>query len=181
MNTQTLPEPTFDASELADKKGSTEQHQATPPLFDWVAPTHHDHDRTRRWYVIAGSIAALVALIALFWGAWSVSIVTVVLTGLYALSRHEETPKRRMRIEGDGFSYGDVFVPWTDCIDFWIVQTPAFSELHIQRKRGSPREVIIQTGDINLTVLRSSLSQFIPVRADQRERLLDALIRVCKL
>lgn len=179
MDTKTLPEPTFDAASLA--QANTLQPEAVAPLFEWSALTHHGYERGSRWYMVAGGVAGLIACISLLTGAWSVAVVTVVIAGLYYFSRKHEAPLHRIRIDSTGFLFDDTFTTWRNCVDFWVVQTPTFSELHILRKEGSPREAILQTADINITVLRSTLSQYLPIRADQRERLLDALLRLCKL
>jgi hypothetical protein len=86
-----------------------------------------------------------------------------------------------MIIEEDGFRFADRFIPWSDCTDFWIIETPQFSRLHIARKGKGNRVVSIQTGDIDPTVIRTTISRFLPLRPDQRERLLDLIIRLCKL
>ena len=186
MDTPLPAVPTFDAQNLVGPLRNitppAQTQNAPPPLFEWVAPTHYDHERTKRWYVVWGGIAFAIAFVALLTGAWSVSVVTVVVAATYAIAHHEETPLRRMRIERDGFTFGEVFVPWSGCKDFWLIKTPLFQELHIVRTSGSPREVCIHLNpEIDPTLLRTSLSQYLSIRPDQHERLLDIIIRLCKL
>ena len=156
---------------------------ATPPqtLLEWVAPSRHDHDRTHRWYVIFAVFILTIAGYAILTGAWSVVLVELLCGGVTYLVRREPMPMKLLRIQNDGFEYQNSFTPWSQCKNFWFVQTPLYTELHISRTKLLGSEIVIQTADIDPTVIRSTLSQCITMKADQGERLLDVIIRLCKL
>lgn len=122
-----------------------------------------------------------ISAYAILAGAWSVALVTILLGGVYYLVRREPTPLKYIRIEKDGFQFQDTFTPWKQCKDFWLVQTPLFTELHIRKLSGVLPEVIIQTGTIDTPALRAAISQNLAMKTDQQERALDAIIRICKL
>ncbi len=150
-------------------------------LLQWSAPSHHNHDRSTRWYITGGIIVLLVSAYGILTGAWSLTLVTLLVGGSYYLVRREVTPMREIRIEIDGVQFEDSFTPWNQCGDFWLVQTPLFTDLHITRKGKFKGDIRIQTADIDPTLIRTTVSQFIPLRADQKERLMDVIIRLCKL
>lgn len=150
-------------------------------LLSWTAPSHHNYERSPRWYVLGGILVLCTAAYGILTGAWSVTLVSLLLGGVYFLTRREATALKEIRIETDGVQFQDSFTPWAQCKDFWLVTTPLFAELHIVRKGTVKGDVRIQTGTIDPLVIRSTVSQFLPMRPDQREHLFDAIIRLCKL
>ena len=150
-------------------------------LLSWTAPSHHNHEHSPRWYMIAGSLVLIVAAYGILSGAWTVTLVSLLLGGTYFLVRNESMPMRKMQIEIDGVQFDDTFTPWDQCKDFWIIQTPLYTELRLARKTRIGGDIRIQTGDIDPTLIRTTLSQFLPLRADQKEHIFDVIIRLCKL
>ena len=150
-------------------------------LLSWSAPSQHHHHRSQRWYVTTGIIVLIIACYGILTGAWTVALVSTLVGGLYFLVRHETPALKEIRIEPDGVAFEGTFTPWSQCKDFWLVQTPLYTELHIIRNSTFNHEIRIQTVDIDPTLIRSTLSQFLTMRGDQRERLVDAIFRLCKL
>ena len=150
-------------------------------LIAWSAPSHYNHERSNRWYAIGGTIVLIVAGYGILSGAWTVTLVSLLLGGVYYLVRREPMPVRTIQIEIDGVQFDDSFTPWSDCRDFWLVTTPLCTELRITRTLKLRGDIRIQTGQIDPTLIRTTVSQFIPLRADQQEHILDAIIRLCKL
>ncbi len=150
-------------------------------LLAWSAATHFNHEHTPRWYMTGGAIVLIVAAYGILSGAWTLTLVSLLLGGVYFLVRNEKTPLRSIQIEIDGVQFEDSFTPWDQCKDFWLVQTPLFTELKIIRKSRFQSDIRIQTGEIDPTLIRTTLSQFIPLRPDQKEHFLDVIIRLCKL
>lgn len=150
-------------------------------LLAWTAPSHHNYERSARWYITWGILVLIIAAYGILSGAWTLTLVALLLGGTYFLTRREATPLKEIRIENDGVEFEGNFTPWTQCKDFWLVTTPLFTELHIVRKGAIKSNIRIQTGSIDPTLIRSTVSQFLTMRPDQREHLFDALIRLCKL
>ncbi len=150
-------------------------------LLSWTAPSHHNFSRSARWYVVSGVLVIAVAAYGILTGAWSVTLVSLLLGGVYFLTRREPTPLKEIRIETDGVQFQDSFTPWGQCKDFWLVTTPLYTELHIVRTGATKADIRIQTADIDPLVIRSTVSQFLAMRPDQHEHLFDAFIRLCKL
>ena len=151
------------------------------PLLEWSAPTHPVHERSPQWYVFAS--VAIVALIVfgILSGNWTMSLLSALIGGVYYLTHRHPPVIRHIAIEETGFAFGDHYYHWDECVDFWIVRTPRYGELHILKRKGFDKELIVQTGDIDQTVIRATLSRFLPIRPDQAERFVDMFIRICKL
>lgn len=150
-------------------------------LLEWTGLIHPEHQRSMQWYIIAGTLLLGLALYGIATGAWTMTVACVLLGIAYYLTRNEPAASRSIVIEEAGFEYENSFVPWSECTEFWISHTPHFNELHILRKRGLNREIVIQTNDIDVTLIRTTLSRFLPMRPDHQERVLDQFLRLIKL
>lgn len=151
------------------------------PLLAWSAPSRPPHDRDRKWYVIAGSIAALVLLYALFTQAWTFAVVIVLLAVLYGLLHGKSHLVHTVRIAEQALYWDTKTIPWSELEGFWMLQGPGYVELHIEWKQKGKERLVVQTGDQEPADIASSLARFLPSFADRREKLLDYIIRICKL
>lgn len=150
-------------------------------MLEWSGLIHPHHERSAQWYVVASTLLAALAVYGALTGAWTLTITCVLLGIVYYLTRNEPPAVRQIVIEEAGFEFEGSFFPWTECVEFWISHGPGYSELHILRQRGLNREVVIQTHDIDITLIRTTLSRFLPMRPEHKERVLDLLIRLAKL
>ena len=153
-------------------------------LLSWKAPVHAEHERSRRWFMYAGAFVALCIVFALFTKAWSFAVVMIAAAGLYAAMHRKNVaaPDAEIVIFENGVLFGGTYTRWELCKDFWLLALPEWRELHIVRKTGSPREIVIQTtAQIPFPQIRATLSQFLTERVDQKERVLDRCIRFFKL
>lgn len=152
---------------------------AEDPILEWSAPQHHHPERGTIWYICAAAFVLLSMVYSVKTGAWTFSILIVVLTTLYWKLHGAEPPKKRMRIYKRGFALEDVFTEWKDCNGYWIFKGEGYFELNIELK--TERCIKIQTGEDSPYPTHDALSQLLPELPDRRERVLDTIIRICKL
>lgn len=150
-------------------------------LLSWTAPVAAAHQRSLRWYLYGGIFVVSCAAYGIIAGEWSFSIVMILLAGFYVLTRRAPEPVKTIAILEEGFIFENEFTEWRDCKDFWMLQGNGYLELHIMRNRRWSPEIVIQTGSEDPRIIRALLTRFIPERSGQRERLLDIIIRICKL
>ncbi len=148
--------------------------------LEWTAHRHPHHVRTMRWYVCAGVFLGLCLLYAFWTSGWSFAMVLVLIGIAYAGLHKTPAAMGTLRIDVEGVTWDGELITWDRLKDFWIVRLPDYSEIHIARKRGV-MEIVLQTGDIPLPDLKATLSQFLPEREDQSERVIDKIIRLTKL
>jgi hypothetical protein len=153
----------------------------TNVLLEWRAPTRSDHKRSERWYIVMGTLCAVIVVYGIFSGTWSMSLVFAFIPALYWLLRNQAHKQHVIRIMTLGIEYDGVLLPWGDFKEFWILSGPNYNELHIAPVKKIRSEIVIQTGTIDPFVLRDVLAQFLPQIGDRHEKLLDAFIRFCKL
>ena len=148
-------------------------------LLEWMAPERPPHTRGKRWYLLAGLVAALLLAYALNTQAWTFAVVIVLLAVTYGLIHGKPPIKHSVKISSQGLQWDKRLYPWSDFNNFWLLQGPGYVELHIDRK--GPGQLIVQTGTCVPTDIAAALAQFITPIYDRRESILDYIIRICKL
>ncbi|MBI3619269.1 hypothetical protein HY213_04540 [Candidatus Peregrinibacteria bacterium] len=154
--------------------------QTLPLPLSWSAPIHPVHERSKRWYLIGGIVALACAAYGILTGTWSLTLVTLLIAAMYYLLRKSPPIIKQITIAEIGVTFDGAFIPWSGFDGFWFIQTPLFIEVHLHRT-AAKQEMVIQTGEISVTDIRIALSQFLTERADRTERLVDRIIRICKL
>ena len=152
----------------------------TPPLLSWRAPDIHHHKRSPRWYAIGGACVLLGATYGILTGAWTLSVVVILIGGMYFLIRNASPELKHIEITEQGVIFDNVFTNWNDCISFWIIQNPDFTELHIHREN-KEKDIVIQTGNVDPLLIRQTLSNFLQEESDRAEGTLDTITRMLKL
>lgn len=153
----------------------------TQPSLTWTAPVQPVHSRSKNWY-LGGAVFVLVCAIwGLLIGNWTFTIAILLAGGLVFLVRNAPTPVKTMTITRSGFLFDAKFTEWSACKDFWVIQTLDYAELHIAKKSGLGREIVIQTGGLDPLMLRELLEKLLPQRHNQGEKLIDKIIRITKL
>ena len=153
----------------------------TPPVLTWNAPSAHDHDRSPRWYLIGGVAVLVCAVYGILTGSLSFALVSLLIGGLYFLVRKHEMPRRTIALSETGITFEDTFTPYGDLREFWILDTTLATELHITRKRGLDREIVIHMEKVPIDSVREFLSPFLPENLNRKERLIDKFILYFKL
>jgi hypothetical protein len=149
--------------------------------FSWTAPLVPHHERSSRWYAIGGVVVLSAAAFGIVTGNWTFSLVSLLVGAVYFLLRDTPPLLGQITITEQGVQLQGSFTRWSDCDSFWLITTPTYTELHIAKKQGIQRELVIQTGNTNIETLRQTLIQVIPEHSNKNERLVDLIIRLCKL
>lgn len=150
------------------------------PMLAWNAPSTAHHIRSERWYAIGGIAVILMAAYGIITGAWTFTVVIVLCGAMYVLLRGHTPPLKSIAFWEQGLLYERMFVRWQDIEGFWFTYARDFTELHFAKKTDE-EEIMIHVRDVDVEELRRTLSHFAPELNNKKERLLDVLIRICKL
>lgn len=154
------------------------QHQT---LLEWEAPVARTHERSKSWYIIAGTIITIVAVYSFISGGWTVGILALLIGGMYWLVRNQETKHEHYALLEEGIQVGERVTPWSKCTSFWILRTEAFTEIHIEKKSRKELDTVLHAGNTNIYDIRAVLQQFIEENTEKKESFLDTISRICKL
>jgi hypothetical protein len=150
-------------------------------LLGWKATTIPVHERSKRWYLIGGSLLLAGVVYGILSGAWSFSVVLVLCGAMYFLLRNHVPEPKTIAIAREGVLFDGTFTRYEDLAGFWIIETPGYHELHISPKIRRRGEIVIQTSDIPSNQIRATVGQFLEEVKEKKESLVDILIRICKL
>lgn len=156
----------------------TEEQQV---LATWQAPILPKHERSKRWYAIAGGLLIAAAAYGILTGSWPLTIVCLLSGAMYYLIRDHVPPLKVIVITDRGVLLEEKFTRWEDLNGFWILNTPEYSEVHFVPRLARRSDILIQTGDQNLENLRITIASHIPELMDKHEHFLDVLVRTAKL
>ncbi len=153
----------------------------TKAYLEWKAPRRPDYKKSKQWY-LTGAVACLsMVAYGILLGSWSTALVFAFIPALYFLVRDQSHQTHAIRLMELGVEYDGRLHTWGELQEFWILVGDGYHELHIAPvKRWAP-EIIIQTEPMDAYAVRDALIQRIPQVATRREKILDAIIRFCKL
>lgn len=151
------------------------------PLLSWTAPSKPTHVRGKRWYVVAGAIVTVLLIYAFWTQAWTFVAVLILLTILYVLLHGKPHPEHTVRITEKALYWDEKTILWEELAGFWMLQGPGYVELHIEWKTKGKERLVIQTGTMDPHQIAVAFSRFLPGFTDRREKILDYIIRICKL
>ncbi len=153
----------------------------TNTLLEWQAAARPDYDRSEKWYVIAGTLCILMIGYGILTSAWALSFIFAVIPALYFVLRNQGHKQRQIRIRELGIEIDGKLTGWGELKEFWILEGTGYHELHVAPNKQIKSDIVILTGDIDPYQLRDTLGKFLPQVDHRKERLLDAIIRFCKL
>ena len=113
--------------------------------------------------------------------AWSFVGLLVVVSILTPFMHRMRNVTIHIQIWEEGFRYENKFFEWERCKGFWILQGPTHAELHIEPLSKMREEIMILTGTVDPFELRETLLEFLPEFPEREEKLIDNIIRICKL
>lgn len=153
----------------------------TNTILEWQASSRPDHDHSEKWYIAAGTFCVLMIAYGILSSAWSLSLIFGFIPALYYMLRNQGHKQHQIAITETGIDFDGVRYGWGEFKEFWILQGPDYFELHIAPQKQIKSDIVIMTGNIDPFIVRDTLGIFLPQVAHRKERLLDAIIRFCKL
>ncbi|MDD4628338.1 MAG: hypothetical protein PHE68_03000 [Candidatus Peribacteraceae bacterium] len=137
--------------------------------------------RSKLWYVASGVIFAGLLAYSILTQAWTFTAVLILCVSAYGYAHRKAPPHRKISLSENGIVWGDTFISWKKCAGFWLLQGPGYVELHIDVKEPRQRHLTIQTGTVNPSDIHALCARHIPFYPERQEKILDAIIRLCKI
>lgn len=152
-------------------------------LVSWETWEYPKHDRSPLWYLIAGVIAVLLILFALFTGSFPFAVI-ILMTGIIIFLSHLREPERIMvHITSNGVIIGHHFYAYKEIRDFSIVyDLPQAKLLYLDFFGRLHPLMSIPLEEVNPNEVREALMPY-AVENLQRdeETLTDVLARIFRI
>lgn len=152
------------------------------PLLSWSAPLYHKQVRPKIWYIIAGVVAVGMLLYGLFFDAWTLSVLVLVVTGVFYLVDHKPAPEVIITISERGVLVGKRFYPMTMFQSFWIdYNPPAITDLHLVPNNNYKYELTVILTEQDPALIRRVLQRYIPELVDRSKSISESLSKIVGL
>lgn len=153
----------------------------TNTLLTWEAKAKVDHKRGGVWFIASGIFCGIMVMYGVLSGSYTAAVIFVLLPVAFHFVRNQGHRTHSANIQEQGFEFDGVLTPWDELQEFWILQGKDYYELHVAYKKNRQAEIVVQTGALDPYEIRDALARFIPQTNGKREKILDAIIRFCKL
>jgi len=156
--------------------------QPNPNSLTWSFPEYPQHERSRRWFIVACVIAGGMFIFSLFAANFLFAGIIVFTALIIALQHYRPPLMVTFQITQDGIATDNHSIPWKDIKSFWLVyEPPAIKNLYFEFKGVRPR-LRVPLLDQNPLNMREALIPYLNEDLEKEdEPLSDALGRVFKL
>ncbi len=163
---------------MTDKKTKT----GDKIIISWIAPEYIQHQKSARWYMIAGTALLLFLVWAIYTKSWSMALAIIVFSLVYQYTQSNHPPKDiKIAVTESGIGVGKMFFPYSHIQAFWIINKPGLKTLNLRVSKSFFSDVIIQLNNQDPVVLRQYLVGQVAEWEGKDERLGDVFLRLLKL
>lgn len=165
---------------MADQAEHPPAHGKT--LHTWAFPEFTAHKRDRRWYTIAGVLAAIALLWAVYDGNVLFAIILLIAAIVYVMIGVRKPRQLTATFTEDGVSVDRAFYRWEEIDRFWLVyEPPIVKRLYLAFKAPLRPTLTIDLEQQNPVPLRKTLLTYLKEDPNGAEPLGDQVARTFKL
>lgn len=151
-------------------------------VISWIAPEYIQHNKDKKWYLIAFIICAVSVILALILDNWTMALAIITFAGVYHYVQTTHPPKDIAIIITElGIHIGELFIPFSHINAFWIIYSAHNKTLNLHVKNRIYSEYIIQLNGQNPSGVRNYLLGQIAEWEGKQERFIDIVLRLFKL
>jgi hypothetical protein len=151
--------------------------------FQWIIQEYEKYPRSRRWYIIAISLAVLLIAYAIFTSNILFALV-IVLFGIVLYLHEAQVPLEvNFAITETGIILGRKFYRYSELDRFWIIYNPGdIKNLYFLVNNSFKSRLTIPLFDNDPRPIREYLSQFVLEELDEEdEALTDKWARILRI
>ena len=151
-------------------------------ILQWEIPEFVKHHRTRAWYLVAGVIAGIFLIYALFTLNFLFAIIIMIGAVIVVVDDRRHPRLFDFRLTDRGAVIGPKFYPYKEMDRFWIIyEPPEVKNIYFSFKTIGRTNFTVPLADANPLEVRDLLLDFIPEDLDQEtESPTDSLRRILR-
>lgn len=151
-------------------------------LYEFSFPEYELQQRGMLWYVIAGTVIALLVVYAVVTANYLFALVVVLLSGVLALRDFRAPAQITFQIAEDALYVDGKRIPYSDVSLFWLIyEPPLFKNLHVtfSTMRPSLRVPLLDVDPVELrTFFRTKVKEDMEKRTESP---IDIFAKILKL
>ncbi len=162
----------------------------------WEIPEYHKHERSRRWYIIASSLATIFLFFCFFsiqdWrlvflglGSNFLFALIIILASIIMMITDSQKPTLlKFELGPEGVQVGGVFYDYDDFKNFSVLYKPkrSIKQLYFEYKSGLKPRLSIPLRRMDVLVVRNFLIKYLDEDLDRTDPpLSEQLTKVMKL
>lgn len=152
-------------------------------LMHWLVPEYREHERSRRWYIVAGGLLTALLAYSFLTANFLFALLIIIAGVIVILQDREKAPDIGFIIAEDGIALGRDFYRYQRFQSFWIYYEPDEAKtLFFEFKNRFRPRLAIPLLNKNPLQVRATLLKFLPENtARENEPVSEQLSRLLKL
>lgn len=152
-------------------------------LIEWLVPEYREHNRSRRWYLVAGGILVLLLAFCLFTANFLFALIIIIASIIIILQDKHQAPKIPFAITEGGIALGAQFYDYAKLQSFWLYYEPDEAKtLFLEFKNKIRPRLAIPLFNKNPLHVREHLLEFLNEDvAKENEPISEQLSRLLKI
>lgn len=159
-------------------------------LRSWVIPEYTQHERSRRWFVVASLVGVVLIVISLWTPNWFFTtpnfmfMVIIILTAVTIFVQHQNLPPQLVvTLSEEGIAIGESFYTYRELGSFWVIyEPPHVKTLYFHFQSAWRPRLPVPLEDEDPSEIRRILLQYLPEDLEREsEPTSDALARFFRL
>ncbi|MFA5127852.1 MAG: hypothetical protein WC457_02500 [Patescibacteria group bacterium] len=152
-------------------------------VYNWKINEYEKFDRSRRWYIIVGILAAVLIAYAVYSANYLFALIIVLFGIIIFLQEMNEPTELDFAICDTGIVIGSKFYSYSELEKYWIVYNPpGIKTVYFEPKNVFKHRLSAPLDDIDPVEMRAHLNQYLFEDLDQEdEPLSDRLGRLFKM
>ncbi|MEK7125369.1 MAG: hypothetical protein AAB880_00480, partial [Patescibacteria group bacterium] len=152
-------------------------------LIEWLVPEYREHSRSRRWYMVAGTILVLLLTYCLLTANFLFALIIIIASIIVILQDKHAAPKIPFAITEAGIGLGKDFYDYAKLQSFWLYYEPDEAKtLFLEFKNRVRPRLAIPLFNKNPLHVREHLLEFLPEDLEkENEPVSEQLSRLLKI
>ncbi len=144
-------------------QNSQQKSQAQPKQISWQVPEYEKHERGQMWYIIAGTIAGIGLLWAVFSYNFLFALVIILAAIIIVLTDGRHPDLITVKLDGDGVQIGSKFYDYDEIKNFSVIYKPKIGvkNLYFEFKNPLKHHLSIPLQKTNPLLVRQFLLKYL--------------------
>jgi hypothetical protein len=163
-------------------KNQNSHHEHQTILLEWETPEFVPIPRGKTWYIVAGSVLALIVAYALFSGNITMALVFILVAIVFLLSEKKVPRDVTVTITDLGIYFDGKYYPYHHINAFWLVYHPPYVRaLYLRLRVGKLyKHLKIELNHQKPQEVRQLLLKEVPEIEGAQEPIADLLARILR-